>query len=167
MSLVAACLTQAIGADDKAVDAKAAFEKIKGLAGEWTVDLKDQPGAKEQPPMKIIYRVVAAGSAVEESQFPGTDHEMVTMYFLEGDDLRLTHYCARKNQPDLKLDETKSTSDALEFAFDGGTNLDPEKDSHMKSRRMRFISKDRLESEWDGYKGGKKNHGVQFVLTRK
>ena len=47
----------------------------------------------------MVYGVTAAGTAVMEALFPETDHEMLTVYHLEGNDLVLTHYCAMGNQP--------------------------------------------------------------------
>jgi hypothetical protein len=155
---------KAFGADEKGIDAKAAFARLKGLAGEW----KAQADGGGHPPEegKIIYRVTSAGSVVMETLFAGTDHEMITMYHLDGDDLRLTHYCAAQNQPHLKLDKAGSTPDTLVFAFDGGTNLNPAKDPHMHSGRITFRDAGRVESEWDGYMGGEKKHTAKIVLTR-
>jgi len=152
----------------KEVDAKAAFDKLKGLAGEWKCDagMDEHKGHDSDKPLKVVYRVTANGSALMETLFPGTDHEMVTMYTLDGDDLRLTHYCMMKNQPHLKLDKAASKPDALVFAFDGGTNLDPDKDQHMHSGRIYFRGDKRVESEWDGYKGREKMHTAKFTLTK-
>ena len=48
------------------------------------------------------YAVTAAGSAVVETVFPGTEHEMVTVYHADGSDLVLTHYCMEGNQPRMR-----------------------------------------------------------------
>ena len=72
----------------------------------------------------------------------------------------------QKNQPHLKLDKAASTPDSLVFAFDGGTNFDPAKDSHMHSGRIVFRDAKHLESEWDGYAAGEKQHTTKFELTR-
>ena len=137
-------------AKDKAkagVDAKAAFARLKTLKGTWKSQIKsdDQsPEHKElakhdamEPP--VVYKLTGAGSAVVETQFPGTGHEMVSVYHLDGDDLRMTHYCAAGNQPRVKLDRAHSTPDQLIFVFDGGTNLDPEKD-HAHPRPHDYVS---------------------------
>lgn len=152
-------------ADKPGVDARAAFATLKSLAGEWKADVTHEKGhAGAEHGLKVVYRVTANGSAVLETIFPGTDHEMVTMYHLDGDDLRLTHYCAAGNQPRLKLDRKASTADHYEFAFDGGTNLDPARDMHMHAGRM-DVHDGRIVSEWDGYKDGKKIGTNRFVLT--
>ena len=69
---------------------------IKKLEGEWKVTGGDEHHGKEG---KVTYKVTAAGSTLMETQFPGTGHEMVTMYHLDGDELKATHYCAAGNQP--------------------------------------------------------------------
>ena len=71
----------------------------------------------------------SGGKAVMETMFAGTSGEMVTMYFLEGDDLALVHYCSAGNQPKMKL-ETPRDSNVLSFRCLGGTNM-TEQDSHM------------------------------------
>lgn len=164
--LAAVAGLKAFGADEKAkgIDAKAAFSRLKGLAGEWKVDEKMEGHPAHAG--KVDYRVTANGSVVMETLFAGTDHEMISMYHLDGDDLRLTHYCAARNQPHLKLDRAASTPDALVFAFDGGTGFDPAKDFHMHSGRIAFRGAGRVESEWDGYKGTEKMHSAKFVLIR-
>ena len=114
----------------------------------------------------VIYKVTANGSVVMETLFPGSDHEMVSMYHLDGDDLRQTHYCAAKNQPHLKLDRAASTPDLLVFAFDGGTGFDPARDFHMHSGRISFRDARHVESEWDGYTGRDKMNSTKIALSR-
>lgn len=150
----------AVAADDSKGDAKAAFARLKTLAGEWKV------AGEGDDSTKVAYKVTANASAVMETMFPGSPHEMVTMYHLDGDDLRLTHYCASGNQPRLKLDPKASKGDTLEFAFEGGTNLDPAKDRHMHSGRITFKDASHVEAEWDGYDEGKKTGSHKFVMSR-
>ncbi len=88
------------------VEAKAAFDRLKTLAGEWNV-----AASGEHHDSKVIYKVTAAGSALMETDSAGSKHEMVTMYHLDGKDLLMTHYCAAGNQPRLKLDLKASKPD--------------------------------------------------------
>src|SRR5579859_4783906 len=113
--------TRLAAADKPGVEAKAAFARLKTLAGEWKV--AETNGVHAQHDGKITYRVTAAGSTVMETFFPGSDHEMVSMYHLDGDELVLTHYCAAGNQPRMKLDRQASTTDKYLFVFDGGTSF--------------------------------------------
>jgi hypothetical protein len=147
----------------KPIMAKDAFALIKSLAGEWegTIMEKDKG-----PKTTVNYRITGGGSAVMETLFGGTDHEMVTLYHLDGDKLMLTHYCAAGNQPSMVMDK-KSTESLLNFTFSGGTNMDASKDMHMHDARIRFIGKDSIETEWDSFKDGKKLDTKKFFLTRK
>ena len=51
-----------------------------------------------------VIKVTAGGSAVHETLFPGSAHEMVSVYHLDGADLVMTHFCALGNQPRMKAD---------------------------------------------------------------
>jgi hypothetical protein len=156
------------------VDAKTAFAKIKTLKGSWKSEITDehQAGADKKHDdahkgdSSVTYKLTGAGSALVETQFPGAAHEMVSVYHLDGDDLRMTHYCAAGNQPHVKLDKDKSTPDDLLFVFDGGTNLDPKKDMHIHGLRITFHKDGRVTSAWDGYAEGKKVGTTTFMLTR-
>jgi hypothetical protein len=169
MAVAAAVIGLASGASARAgdgpgVEAKAAFAKLKTLAGEWTAEATE--GGHGGDHEKVVYKVTANGSAIMQNQFPGSDHEMISMYHLDGDDLRMTHYCAAGNQPRMKLDRKASTPDVLVFVFDGGTNLDPAKDMHIHGLKTTFKPGGRIEEAWDGYAGGKLAATTTFVLTK-
>ncbi len=161
-----ACLVAvpAFGEDKAAPDAKAAFAKMKTLAGEWTADAEGHGGADH--PQKVIYKITAAGSTLMESQFPGSDHEMVSMYHLDGDNLLMTHYCAAGNQPRMKYDPKASKPGELVFAFDGGTNFDPAKDMHIHNMSVVFSDDKHVNESWDAFIKGKKAMTTKFTLTR-
>jgi len=156
------------GADDKKEPAgakHAGLERIKKLAGEWlATDDKGKPTTQ----LVSVFKVTAGGSAVHETIFPGTDHEMVTVYHLDGPDLILTHYCMLGNQPRMKADP-KSPANQLRFQFTGGSNLKPEKDLHMHEGTIIFVDDDHIESTWVAYKDGKPDadHKVTMKLVRK
>ncbi len=163
-------------ADDKTaktgVDAKTAFAKIKTLVGEWKGEISGEHEAKEDGQHKkveavVTYRLTGAGSALVETQGPGTAHEMVSVYHLDGDDLRMTHYCAAQNQPRMKLDRANSTPDHLIFVFDGGTNLDPQKDLHIHGLEITFHKDGHIKSAWEAYTDGKSAGIHAFNMSRK
>src|SRR5687768_12947493 len=85
----------------KAKPTHAAFEKIKALAGTWVEADKD---GKPTDKVVSVVKVTAGGSAVQETIFPGTQMEMVSVYHLDGADLVMTHYCMLGNQPRMKAD---------------------------------------------------------------
>ena len=144
--------------------AAAALARLQALAGEW-VDLDGSTGQKGQ--VVVAYHVTGAGSALVETIFPGSPHEMTTVYHTDGDDLVLTHYCAAGNQPHMRA--RKPTGDKLVFEFDGGTNLDPAKDMHMHSGWIALLGPDRVDAEWQGWVNGSPAgaHVAKFHLARK
>lgn len=133
------------------LDAKAAFDVLKSLAGTWE---GTAGGGDHQIPFKSIFRVTAAGSVVEETMFAGTDHEMINMYHVNGDELRITHYCAAGNQPEMTLDRSASKPDELVFTFAGGTGFDPAKDMHIHGGRI-TLKGDAMDVAWSAWAGGK------------
>jgi len=141
----------------------AQLEQMKKLAGEWLIVGED---GKPTEDVGVTYRVTSAGSAVIETIFPGADHEMITMYYLDGDDLVLTHYCALGNQPHMKADP-KSAEGTISFRFVGGANIDPAKDTHMHDALFTFVDDDHLKSVWTLWAGGQAKNAHAFSFVRK
>jgi hypothetical protein len=175
-SIAAVLIMSALGGSDRAraaddgvkqgVDAKTAFDQIKTLAGTWKADITGNHKEEHAGANTVVYKLTGAGSALVETQFPGSDHEMVSVYHLDGDDLRMTHYCAMGNQPRVKLDRVKSTPKHLVFVFDGGTNLDPQKDMHIHGLEITFHDDGKITSAWEGYQGGKSAGVTSFALSK-
>ncbi len=135
---------------------------IKKLAGDWVEVGEDgTPTGKE-----VSYRVTAGGSAVEETLFAGTDHEMITVYYLDGGDLALTHYCVLGNQPHMKA-EKQTDPRKLVFKCAGGTNLKSENDEHMHRATIVWQDDGHIRSEWQEFKDGKNVMTAAFNLARK
>ena len=161
---LALTLSGFVAAEDK-VAKNAGLEKLKKLAGTWvSLDEKGKP----TDTVVSVFKVTAAGSAVQETIFPGQPHEMVSLYHMDGKDLLMTHYCAAGNQPRMKADP-KSPENKLKFDFAGGTNLDPKKDFHMHEGSITFIDDDHIAWEWCGFSDGKADggHKVSMKLVRK
>jgi hypothetical protein len=163
--LAVLALVTGVGADDKPKAKSAALEQMKKLAGTWV-----QADDNGKPTDKIVsvYKVTSAGSAVQETIFPGSDHEMVSVYYMNGPTLEMTHYCALGNQPHVKLDPA-SPKGQLVFKFAGGTNLDPAKDMHMHEGSLKILDDDHIEWNWQGWQNGKPadGHKVSMKLVRK
>lgn len=138
--------------------AEKAFTSLKHLEGKWA-------GPKMgDMPMTATYKVTAAGSALVETLFGGTAHEMVTVYHLDGKKLILTHYCAAQNQPTMKL---VSSVPGKEWRFDfiSGTNM-KSTDMHMHKVKHTLVAPDHLVSTWTSYKDGKAAGDVKIDLHR-
>jgi hypothetical protein len=161
--LVAAAFVLAEEGMPKPPRTNAQLDLMKGLAGEW---LRVGEDGKPTDTVGATYRVTSGGSAVIETLLPGTDHEMITMYYLDGDDLVLTHYCALANQPHMKADP-KSAEKTISFKFAGGANIDATKDMHMHDAVFTFADKDHLKTAWTLWAGGKAKDTYDFSFVRK
>jgi hypothetical protein len=155
-------------AEKKAADGNAniglAFERLKKLAGEWQyVNPKDE-ASKGQTVLR--YKIIGAGSAVVETIFPDTAHEMVSVYHRDGEQLVMTHYCCCGNQPHMRA-KTGTDKDDLIFEFAGGCNLNPAKDTHMHEFRVHFVDSNHLQSEVQLFADGKISDKHTFDLVRK
>ena len=174
MGLVAALVpVAATPARAGEVEARTAFDRLKSLSGSWhgTPEgegeaAEAEEGVEHEGGVVHEFRVSAAGTVVMETMNPGTDHEMINMYHVDGDDLVVTHYCAGGNQPQMRLDREKSTAEKLVFDFAGGTNLDPAVDGHIHAARIRFVDDDHLESVWLSHVEGRQAGKMTFHLAR-
>lgn len=137
------------------------FEALKALEGDWARIGEDgKPAASPT----ITYRVTAGGAALLETVFPGTSHEMVTLYHLEGDGLVLTHYCIEGNQPHMRL--KSHSADQLDFECPEGAKLDSENARHMHSGSFTFLGPDRIKTEWRRLNNGENDYTASFELVR-
>ena len=172
--LLGSTVCWAESASDKVTDqaepltAQSVFEMLKGFEGTWKGVAKGEGGdeSEEMPGAVHEFRVASAGTVVMETMNQGTPHEMINMYHLDGDDLRLTHYCAANNQPQMKLIRQKSSKNKLFFDFIGGTNMDPEVDHHIHSVEITIDDENHILSSWVGYNKGKPAGVMNFRLGR-
>jgi hypothetical protein len=156
-SLGASAATQGIDA--------AAFAQLKSLAGNW--ESKTAKGGTAH----IRYEVVSGGSAVVEhfdSDDLGPGNAMVTVYYLDGDRLQLTHYCMAHNQPHMQAESFDNASGELRFAFVNATGLSGPEAGHMHNATFRFIDAEHFSTDWQFYEGGKPkfNEAVQYTRVR-
>lgn len=171
--LTVSLVATALGAgDDSAgrgpVSARAAFDRLKTLHGEWTHEGQgcDPTGEREPGWDRVHYKLTGAGSALVEVSGPGTKMEMLSVYHLDGDDLVMTHYCPAQNQPRLKLDRAASRPDRLVFTFDGGSNIDPAKDGYISGLVLSFEPDSTVKADWRFTQGGAKAEHTTLELTR-
>ncbi|MFN0150328.1 MAG: hypothetical protein ACKVU1_06405 [bacterium] len=143
--------------------AAAQFDRIKSLAGTWTGTAGFGDG--EDSPTEITYRVTAGGSTVIETLFGGSEHEMITMYHMNGGELMLTHYCATGNQPRMRL-VPNADPNTLVFDFLDASNM-KSADQHMHSAKITFVDADHVRSSWTSYADGKPAGDAKFDIARK
>ena len=137
------------------------FQRMKALAGVWegTSDM-----SKEGEKVRVEYRLSSGGSSIVETLFPGKPEEMVSVYYDNKGQLTMTHYCALRNQPRMKL--TNADAQNLNFMFVDGTNIDPKKDAYMRSLTISFVDKDHIIQKWTLFVEGKEKGTSVFKLSR-
>jgi hypothetical protein len=146
-------------------DSTTAFAQLKSLAGEW--ESKAPDGSKS----RAHYEVVSGGSAVVEhfeSDALGAANAMVTVYYLDGNHLRLTHYCMAKNQPRMQAESFDKSTGELRFAFLDATGLASPEAGHMHNATFRFVDADHFATDWQFFEGGKPKmtESVQYTRVR-
>jgi hypothetical protein len=154
-------------------EAQSSFDTMKTLAGEWegpvTVD-PPQPDMKDLKPMHISLRVTSRGNAiVHEIQEAGTpldparyDHP-VTMFYLDGDHLLLTHYCDAGNRPRM-TGKVSPDGKKVEFEFldlSGGNQY-----GHMYHAMFTTIDANHHAEDWIFMMPGDKPVHAHFDLLR-
>ncbi len=122
----------------------AAFDKLKSLAGEWE-GLANEGG--KQIPTRTTFRLVSDGSALMNLLAPGTPHEMITMFHMDGADLLATHYCAAHNQPRFRL-VPGADPNVVAFEFKDATNLSSPAAAHMDRVKFTILDANHHVEEW-------------------
>lgn len=138
----------------------ATFKALKSLVGTWT----GMEAGKDKP-VTVNYKITAGGSAVEETIFTGSPHEMVTLYTQDGKDIVMTHYCMLGNQPRLRTTKNSSSRKQV-YEFVDGTGMKSRQDPHMGGLILHLKGKNKLVQEWTMFEGGKAGKQTLITLNR-
>ena len=156
--LLAAPAIYGAGSEPAPIDAKAAFDRLRSLAGKWQA--KTDSGTIE-----VTYEVIAGGSAVVERETV-ENMPMETIFHLDGARLLLTHYCMLGNQPRMHARAFDPAKGELKFEFLDVTNLAKPGAQHMHGVTLHFVDADHLASEWQLFEDGKLKSTDHFDITR-
>jgi len=154
-------------------DAQKPFETMQTLAGNWegpvSVD-PPQPEMSNGKPLHVSMRVTSRGNAlVHEMQEAGTpldsahyDHP-VTMFYVEGDRLLLTHYCDAGNRPRM-VGKISADGKKVEFEFldlSGANQY-----GHMYHAVFTIVDANHHTEDWTFMMPGDKPLHAHFELQR-
>ena len=160
LAMVALLAGVALGQQHPPVKSSPGFELLKSFAGTWEGTSDEAPGMKGTS----IFRVVSDGSAVMLEQQPNNPNEnMVTVFYPDGDQLLMTHYCAAHNQPHMKL--MSATENKLTFETVSVGNLAHPSDGHMVRVVITQLAPDHQVQEWT-YADSGKEQTAKFDLRR-
>ena len=129
-------------------NATAAFNRLKTLVGNW--EATNQRGK-----VTTSYELVSNGTALAEHIYVPGQGEMLTVYYLDGNRLVLTHYCTAGNQPRMQAEVYDPSSNQLAFNFAGGGSLRDTNAGHMHSAVLKFASADAFTASWTFQENGK------------
>jgi hypothetical protein len=149
------------------------FDSLKALAGPWQGHVTTTPpmeGMGDMANVEVTLRVTSRGNAlVHEMKAAGTaddptryDHP-VTMLYLDGDRLLLTHYCDAGNRPRM-VAKPFADGKSVEFDFldvSGGTEH-----GHMDHAVFTMVDSNHHTEDWTYIMPGNKPVRAHFDLAR-
>jgi hypothetical protein len=154
-------------------DAQKSFDKLKSLAGVWQGSVTTNPPMPKEAddkPLRVSLRVTSRGNALvhemKESgapDDPARTDDPITMFYVDGDRLLLTHYCDAGNRPRMvgKLlpDGKKVEFDFLDLS--GGTE-----NGHMDHAVFTIIDANHHIEDWTYMMPGDKPMHAHMDLKR-
>jgi hypothetical protein len=148
MSLTSVALAQS--------DARESLDKLKTLAGSWE-------GTYDGDPIHVSLRVTSMGNALVHEMKGGGPEDPITMFYLDGNRLLLTHYCDAGNRPrmvgTISPDGKTITFDFLDVA--GGTQA-----GHMHHAVFAIIDANHHTEDWTFMLPGDKPEQGHLALQR-
>ena len=139
-------------------DAQKALGKLKSLAGSW--EGKDTKGAL----VEDNYRLTAGGTAVMGENKMGPE-EMLSLFYVDGDRLLMTHFCPSGNQPRMQATISPDLK-SISFDFLDITNLPNPQSGHMHHAVYFFSDADHYTAAWTWKQNGK-DTTFQYEMQRK
>lgn len=139
------------------------FAQLKSLVGHW----EEQKVSENKSTLDI--ELTAGGTTLLEKFHmveQGKPVEMITMYYLDGGQIKLTHYCMAGNQPTMR-GSYATESKTLTFDFENATNLKSANDGHMHHAVYKFIDNDHFQTTWTFEKDQKEAFTEDVVYVRK
>lgn len=154
-------------------DAQKSFDKLKALAGTWEGHGTTNPPVPDMPDiMQVDLQVTSSGNALKHEMMgkpkadgaggKDADHPL-TMLYLEGDRLLLTHYCDAGNRPRMAA-RVSPDGNTIEFDFvdvSGST-----KHGHMDHAVFTIIDANHHTEDWTYLMPGDKPMHAHIDLQR-
>jgi hypothetical protein len=139
-------------------NAQKSFDRFKSMVGTWE---GKSPGGDSS---EVTYRLAAGGTAVMAEMHMAGD-EMMSMYYVDGDQLLMTHFCPSGNQPRMKAVISPDLN-TVSFDFMDATNLPGPNTGHMHRAVFLFSDADHYTEEWT-WKKADKDIKMHYEMLRK
>ena len=162
-----AATVPALGAPS--AEAQTAFGLIKSLSGRWQGSVLD-PQTQRPITMEASLHVTSRGNAVVhemkgagDADDPSKNDHPVTMMYIDGANLLLTHYCDAGNRPRMAA---HVSPDGKQVDFDFLDVSGPTTHGHMQHVRFTFVDSTHHTEEWTWGLPNGKTMGAQMQLHR-
>jgi hypothetical protein len=163
LSTVAFAQSTAKKADVPKSEAQKSFDFLKTLAGSWGGQVTLVPQQSDfGKQIQVSMRVTSMGNALmHEMKQEGRPDDPITMLYLDGDRLLLTHYCDAGNRPRM-TGKMSQDGKKVEFAF---LDIAGNPQNHMHNAVFTVIDENRHTEDWTFMMEGKPVH-AHFDLQR-
>lgn len=152
---------------DKAAPPDAqAFDKLKTLEGSWEGTMSTNPPepAVAGKLVQVSFRVASRGHVLmHDMRVAGLPDNPLTMLYLEGDGVQLTHYCDAGNRPHMN-GRMSPDGKSVEFTFHDLSGSDQH--GHMHGARFTFLDENRHAEDWTWMPPTGKPTAVHIELRR-
>jgi hypothetical protein len=147
-------------------DTQKSFDQLKTLAGHWEGLVATNPTAPdiEGKPMQVTLRVTSMGNALmHEATGAGRPDDPITILYMDGDRLMLTHYCDAGNRPRMT---GKMSADGKTVEFDFLDVAGSTQYGHMHHAVFTLIDANHHIEDWTYMRPGDKAMHAHFDLQR-
>jgi hypothetical protein len=138
--------------------AQKTLERFKTMAGTWQG--KSPSGGTSE----VTYQLAAGGTAVMADMHMA-GHDMMSMYYVDGDQLLMTHFCPTNNQPRMRAVISPDLN-SVSFDFLDVTNLASPQAGHMHRAVFLFSDSGHYSEEWTWKEEGKDSK-MHYEMQRK
>lgn len=147
-------------------EANKSFERLKALAGTWEGRMTTHPSVPEIDGSltTVTLRVTSMGNTLmHEMTGQGRPDDPITMFYVDGNRLELTHYCDANNRPRM-VAKASADGKKIEFEFlDVKGNMEY---GHMHGTVFTIVDENHHIEDWTFMRGGKPYH-ARVELRRK
>jgi hypothetical protein len=121
------------------------LQRIAALAGQWSGTFEWSGARQASGELEASYEVTGNGTAVVEHLRMGGKPFMTSVYHLDGQELRMTHFCAAGNQPRLRATDVNAAEGQASFEWIDITNVGPKNGGHVEAFSIRIAGDIELE----------------------
>lgn len=146
--------------------ARPAFDRLKALGGSWEGMLTTVPAVPEAQGKvaQVTLHVSSMGNALQhEVKIEGRPDDPITMFYMDGDDLVLTHYCDAGNRPRMR---SRVSPDDKRVEFDLVDVAGSTEHGNMYHSTFTLIDADHHIEDWTWMNPGGQTIQAHFDLRR-